>query len=262
MQFSFSLWRFRWLFWRLCWSYLWHEFWCFCSGRNRFQLGCCSVGSVHTNRGRFQRWSTHWIILAPKVLIFPPNFKISFIAIVLFWPCRAHSDCCCFAKNMIRSRSMLSIRRTSDFCSRGSEDIDFIWYVDGRYPQLHKIWSLGLDNVTREIHSTERVEVDNGTVGDITTNYLAENGHRIPIIGRLYINGSVQFLSIPDFIRNSGLLFIENFKLPLCSMAGNTVISPIITGELSRGILTACGVLPGVLPSLHVRITCLGFPDS
>ena len=47
-------------------------------------------------------------------------------------------------------------------------------------------------------------------MGEFTTNYLAESGHRIPIIGKISINGSVQFLGIPDFVRDSGFSFIEN----------------------------------------------------
>ena len=59
-----------------------------------------------------------------------------------------------------------------------------------------------------------QVEVGAGTVGEFTTNYLAENGRRIPIIGQLCINGSIQFLGIPDFFRGSGLSFIEKLKSP------------------------------------------------
>ena len=43
-----------------------------------------SVVRVHTKMSQVQRQSPHRNILAPKVLIFPPSFKISFIAIFLF----------------------------------------------------------------------------------------------------------------------------------------------------------------------------------
>ena len=51
-------------------------------------------------------------------------------------------------------------------------------------------------------------------MGQFTANYLDENGRRIPIISQLSINGSVQLLGIPAFVRNSGLLFIENLQAP------------------------------------------------
>ena len=51
-------------------------------------------------------------------------------------------------------------------------------------------------------------------MGQLTTNYLAGNGRRIPIIGQLYINRSVQFWGIPDFVRISVLSFIENLQAP------------------------------------------------
>ena len=74
------------------------------------------------------------------------------------------------------------IRRSSDSGSGGTEDTKFVQCVDGGETQIHKLWCLGLDNITQEVHLTERVEVGAGTVGEFTTNYLAENGRRIPII--------------------------------------------------------------------------------
>ena len=61
---------------------------------------------------------------------------------------------------------------------------------------------------------TAQIEVAAGTVGQFTINYITENGRRIPIIGQLYMKGSVQLLGIPDFFRSSGFLFIENLQAP------------------------------------------------
>ena len=176
------------------------------------QLWHCYVGSVCTKKTGFQRWSTHRNIFAPKVLIFPPDFKISFIAIVLVWSSCTHSDCCCFAKDMIWWIPMESIRRNSDPGNGGTEDNKFIWCVDGQGTQIHKLWCLSLVNVTRKVHLTVHVEVGAGPVGEFTTNYLARNGHRITIIGQLSINRSVQFLGIPDFVRGSGFSFIPSLQ--------------------------------------------------
>ena len=46
------------------------------------------------------------------------------------------------------------------------------------------------------------------------TNYLAENGLRILIIGKLSINDSVQFLGIPDYGGGSELSFLRNLQDP------------------------------------------------
>ena len=51
-------------------------------------------------------------------------------------------------------------------------------------------------------------------MGEFTTDHLAENRRRIPIIGQLSINSSVQFLGIPDFSRGSGLSFLPNLQAP------------------------------------------------
>ena len=49
-------------------------------------------------------------------------------------------------------------------------------------------------------------------MGEFTNNYLAENGRKITIAGELFINNSVQFLGLPDFVRGSRLLFHPNLQ--------------------------------------------------
>ena len=71
------------------------------------------------------------------------------------------------------------------------------------------MWCLGSDKITCKIHPTEQIEVGAGTMGEFRTNYL-----RILIIGQLFINVSVQSLGIPYFVRNVGLLFIEDLQAP------------------------------------------------
>ena len=145
---------------------------------------------------------------------FPSKFQNHFIAIVLVLPWRTHSDRCRFARDMIRLQPMISIRRPSNPGSSSTEDTEFIRCVDGREPQIHKMWCLSLDSIYQEVHPTARVVVISGTVGEFTTDYLAENGCRISIIRQLSINYSVQFLGVPNFIRGSGLLFIPKFQAP------------------------------------------------
>ena len=49
--------------------------------------------------------------------------------------------------------------------------------------------------VTPEVNPTAQVDVGNGFVGEFATNYLTEDGHKIPILGRKYINGGVKWLA-------------------------------------------------------------------
>ena len=64
----------------------------FFSDRNQVQLWHCYAGCVRTNRSRVQRWSTHWILLALKILIVPQIWKsfYSYSLVLtlscLFWP--------------------------------------------------------------------------------------------------------------------------------------------------------------------------------
>ena len=160
---------------------------------------------------------------------------------------------------MIRRRPTGYIRRPYDYSNGDTEDIEFIRCVDGRDPQLHEMWCLSLDNVIRKIYPTAQIEVGAGTVGELTTNYLAENGRRILIIGQISINISVQFLGIPNFSVIVDCYFVKTCKIPLCSSVGDTLIPPIITVELCRGDLKSMSQSPGVVTYLTVRLTCVGF---
>ena len=170
----------------------------FCSGNS---IGCFSgVGSgvfvpteiesigdvvlldrVCTKRSQVQSWSTRRIILAPKILIFPPGFKISFSIIFSLWPCPYHSICCNFTNNMdVWEPVGDNLWRSNSGC--GDEDWpEFIWCVDVREPQFHEVWTLGEDSVTPECHPTERVDIGAGFVGEFLTNYLTGYGFRIPM---------------------------------------------------------------------------------
>ena len=71
--FFFFLWKVRWSCLQFRWSCSWRGFWNYCSGSNRVNWWCCSVGSLCTNRNRVQMWSTHWNIWHPKCW-FPLQF--------------------------------------------------------------------------------------------------------------------------------------------------------------------------------------------
>ena len=102
------------------------------------------------------------------------------------------------------------IHRTLNPGSGINEDTDLIQCVDVREPNIHEIWSLGLDGIISKVHPTAQIEVIAGTIREFVTNYLAENGRRIQIIGGKSINNSVQFFGVTNHNEGSGLhLFLK-----------------------------------------------------
>ena len=77
-------------------------------------------------------------------------------------------------------------------------------------PHKHELWCLGLDNISHKVHSIAQVEVITRILREFVTNYLAKNGHIIQIIGKLSVNDSFHFLSVPDQGGESGLPFVYN----------------------------------------------------
>ena len=75
---------------------------------------------------------------------------------------------------------------------------------------MYEIWYLNSDGVTPEFHPTAQSDVGAWTMGKFLTNYLAENGRKILILGQISINGSVKMLSSPYFHITNGPNIIEN----------------------------------------------------
>ena len=94
---------------------------------------------------------------------------------------------------------MSDLAHTSDRCSSVIE--------------LH-LSCLGFNGITREFHPTSQVYVGTGIVGHFLLDYLDVNGRRIPILGKISINGSVELLGILNFHRTSGPMFTENLLAP------------------------------------------------
>ena len=75
--------------------------------------------------------------------------------------------------------------------SGSTDSTAFIQCINGREPHIHEFWCLDLYGICCEVRSIAHVEVTVGTVREFVTDYLAENGRRILIIGQLYVNNSV-----------------------------------------------------------------------
>ena len=79
---------------------------------------------------------------------------------------------------------------------------------------MHEIWCFGYSVITHEVHPTAQVYVGAGFVGKFLSNYPDENRRRIPILGQISINGSVELLGIPNLLRTIGPMYTENILAP------------------------------------------------
>ena len=77
----------------------------------------------------------------------------------------------------------------------------------------NKLWWHGIGGICREVHPTARIDIPDWSVGEFITEYLSKNGRCNRIIGEIPINGSVQFIGIPE-IWGSGFPFIDNTRAP------------------------------------------------
>ena len=62
------------------------------------------------------------------------------------------------------------IRWPSDSGSGGTKGVEFIQCIDDQEPQIHKIWRLGSNGVTCEVHLAAQVYVGAETVEQFATN--------------------------------------------------------------------------------------------
>ena len=93
--------------------------------------------------------------------------------------------------------------------------IEFVCCVDGRDPQIHKLWSFNEDGITCEVHPFARVKVGDFSGDCFQTYYISEEARRVTIFGRMFINVSVEWLGTPlPFYNTSGVPWIENILVP------------------------------------------------
>ena len=74
----------------------------------------------------------------------------------------------------------------------------FIQCINGWDHMTNDLWYHWFKSLSRDVHPTAQVEIPPGTDGKLTTEYLTNNGQHIIIIGKSFVNGSVQFTSIPE----------------------------------------------------------------
>ena len=108
---------------------------------------------------------------------------------------------------------------------------------------MHEVWDFSSDGIMCEVHPTARVDVGAGVVGEFSSDYHTESGRRVPIIGQISINGSVEHLGIPDFHRTGGPFWAANILATHSSWEGGVTNTNQNWGIHPRGSYGRVSVL-------------------
>ena len=105
---------------------------------------------------------------------------------------------------------------------RGEGKVWFISCIEGREPKIYELWNFAEDG-TRKVHPFARVQIsDNFTGETFHTHFFNAKAVRISFLGRIYVNGSVQWLDVPRPFFETGVAtadWTENIYVnPWCSV--------------------------------------------
>ena len=121
-----------------------------------------------------------------------------------------------------------SNRQPSNSSSENDDGLDFIRCVGGRHTKIHDIWTFSDDGITPEVHHFARVDVVAFVEDCFAANFLTENGRRVPMLGRKFIDGSFEYVGVPDFLRTNGPPWNDNLLAPYadCGRGGRPSSRP------------------------------------
>ena len=130
--------------------------------------------------------------------------------------------------------------------------------TDRRQPEIHEVCTFGENSVTPKVHLTARIDVKT-FVGDFfATDYLTPTWHRIYMFSRNYINGSVEWISVCNFLSNDGLPLTLNFLDPYANWGyRGSSISPnlsSVSGVYSDSFSIKCNCPARLLPIFHQKL--------
>ena len=126
----------------------------------------------------------------------------------------AHSFRCNFLNIMPRPDLVKAIHQPSNSGSGYDGGLDFIRCVGRKQPEIYEVWTFSDNKITPKVHPFARIDVSN-FVGDcFATDYLIENGRKVPMIRRKCINGIFEWMGIPDFLRTNGPPWTANILAP------------------------------------------------
>ena len=110
-----------------------------------------------------------------------------------------HSFRCNFLNIMPRLETAGDIRQPSNPGSGDDDGLEFIRCVGGRQPKIHEAWTFREDWNTHEVHYFARADVGSFVRECFATNYLTENGRRVPMFRRKWINWSFEWMVFLTF---------------------------------------------------------------
>ena len=89
---------------------------------------------------------------------------------------------------------------------RGGEgDVWFTHCIEGQELEIYKLWTL-VDDVICEVHPYAWFQTsDDFIVGVFHTHFFNSREVRIPFLGRKSVNGSVQWLDVPQPFGETGI---------------------------------------------------------
>ena len=89
---------------------------------------------------------------------------------------------------------------------RGGEvDPWFTRCIEGHKTDIYELWTLS-DDVICEVHPYARVQISNNIIGEtFHTHFFNAKAVRIPFLGHISVNGSVQWLDVPQPFGKTGV---------------------------------------------------------
>ena len=99
---------------------------------------------------------------------------------------------------------VVSMSLPANYGSGGKGVPKFICSVDVPHHKIHEFWTYREDGVTCKVHPTARVDFSARFVGKFAMDYLTSTWRRVPMFGRNYITGSVEWIGITNFLKYDG----------------------------------------------------------
>ena len=150
---------------------------------------------------------------------------------------------------------MGKIYRTLDSGSGGTEATDIIQCINGRESQIHVLWCLYLDGISREVHPTEYVEVTAGSVSEFVNDSFLKMDAKSISSGNFTSTKASNFWVCPTKPGAADFCLFPICWITLRPQGGEVVIVPIKIGEVVSTMLTALQMSPGVIPLMPFLLT-------
>ena len=91
----------------------------------------------------------------------------------------------------------------------GKFNVLFYRFIEGWEPEIYEFWSFDED-VIREVHPYAQVQISNDFIWEtFHTRFFNTREVRLPFLGRRSVNGSVQWLDVPQPFGETGIATVD-----------------------------------------------------